>query len=233
MGNKIEQELPNKKIISIESMNTLNEGLESVEYIYLKPSDFLKLKESHSILEELSNLPETMTLYIKKANIFKRNKEYLKSIKFYEMALVKMEDLKHPKLLDTYKNLGDCYKSLSDYEKSILNYLKFINLRKEKFGEHDIELISTYVQLGRVYFKNGDPSKAIALFNKSGKILDKFIDKNEITSKIYWNLAFGYYRAGKICRAIKYYEISYRITEYSKSSYYQDLIKVINKINSN
>jgi CHAT domain-containing protein/Tfp pilus assembly protein PilF len=132
---------------------------------------------------------------------YEKAEEYL--YKALEIGLNKLSK-KHPRVADSYHNIGVVYKNKGDYDKAIEYYSKSLAARLETQGEKHLKVANNYDGIGVVYRIKGDYNKALEYIYKSLVIkLETQGEMHPDVARSYNNIAGVYWNKGDYDKALE------------------------------
>ena len=179
-----------------------------------------------SLFEEIGNFEESqdgykkslkiLTKYFKDNNadlanlynnigvLFFKKKEFLKSKKYYLLAIENLNPEKDWKLISTiFNNLGIIYDEKSDYDMALLYFEKSLEIRLSNYNKYHFEISNSYNNIGSVYRKIKSIDKAKYFYNLALTIRRRNIEYNiNGIARIYNNLAILYNQEGNWIKSI-------------------------------
>lgn len=103
-------------------------------------------------------------------NSYLQLKDYEGALSFHQKALeIRLKVFKdewHPRMLNSYNNLGICYGELGQYKLSETYFLKAFEINKKRYGEVHPAIADYLWNLGNFYSKISDYDKALKAFEK-------------------------------------------------------------------
>jgi len=124
-----------------------------------------------------------------------------------------------------FNHLGQCQQAIRLYEKSIETYQKHL--------PNDLGLVSTYQNIGMLYYKLGDFKKALSFSETALALQQQLLSSKHLDLvKSYHNIGLIYQHMGEYEKALSYYEACLAIQQKLLDSRHHDLISSYNNIGS-
>ena len=120
-----------------------------------------------------------------------------------------------------------------NYIKSIEFFLNALKLKKQILDENDIEISTSYNNIGRVYEHRGnsDYPKALSYYKKSLAIREKILGKEHLATAQSYNLiGLFYHYMGDYSKAISYYKKTLAISKKNLGDEHPTIATIYNNI---
>lgn len=206
----------------IKIMNSLNKSPKKLEKIYFILAIYYKAREKHQkaiqnfenskiLFLNISsiNYKDFISIYYNIASSYEGIYNNMKAIENYENCLKVMETFLYfddSLLLNIYNGLGRMYYRI-DISKSIGFLLKSKDLIENSKSLNQVQLATTYVNLGTFYSLTKENKKALVFFKKSLKIKENLTNADQyFCVELYINMASNYKNLNKRKKALEMYE---------------------------
>lgn len=131
-----------------------------------------------------------------------------------------------------FNHLGQCQQEQGEYHKAIRLYEKSIETY-QKHLPNDLGLVSTYQNIGMLYYKLGDFKKALSFSETALALQQQLLSSKHLDLvKSYHNIGLIYQHMGEYEKALSYYEACLAIQQKLFDSRHHDLISSYNNIGS-
>jgi signal transduction histidine kinase len=104
---------------------------------------FKYLIQAEKLLEEVKYKSDLIAVYRDLGYYYKKEKDYKKTIEYYEKSLLLAKNLKEkPYQKDAYKGLYEVYSVIGNYNKAFINQSKYITIKDSLFTKENIKEIN-------------------------------------------------------------------------------------------
>jgi len=149
--------------------------------------------------------------YLEKGNLYLKDNANLDSsgIYFEKAASLYGQHNLWENLFEARNKAGETLRKKGKLDKSEELTQTIINHAREKLGEENLVLISSYNNLGEIYSSRGDYEPAQEYFEKALQIRLKLLGKNHLDVALsYDNLGVNYDFMGQYEKALEYYQMA-------------------------
>ena len=190
------------------------------------------------LAEELYGFEHEKTAHSYKGigEVYWRQGNYLKSIKYHQMALEIRKRVCGINNIDTatsYNEIGLISKAQGDYKNAMECFEKALAVFEEVLGKDHPYIAVSFNNIGEVYFAQGDYGNALEYFEKALKIKERFaaLDRPSIATT-YNNIGTVYQLQGNFREASEYYKKALAIDETFLGKDHPSTIRDYNNIGS-
>jgi len=132
-----------------------------------------------------------------------KSNNYAQALDYYFKTLAIREKVlgkDHPKVADSYNNIGNVLNSQSKYEEALEYYFKTLAIREKVLGKDHPNVAVAYNNIGNVLFNQGKYEEALEYHFKALAILEKVLGKDHP------NVADSYNNIGNVLNSQSKYE---------------------------
>ena len=215
-----------KKLISVsrpdtQKVNLLTTLAQKMQFIN-PDSSILLYTEAAALSEKLLWPKGIIQSFIKLANFFQRNGDYLTALDYSKKALQVCERIEKSNSGDQEKrivkylkskaigNVGITYWYKGDFPMALECYLKGL-YTSEELGNKD-GIASAYANIALLYSGNGESTRALEYYLKAKKILEELHDTSAL-ARNYGNIGLLYTDKKDYGSALKYHELALKFAE--------------------
>eukprot|EP01063_Lacrimia_lanifica_P022964 TRINITY_DN30481_c0_g1_i1.p1 TRINITY_DN30481_c0_g1~~TRINITY_DN30481_c0_g1_i1.p1 ORF type:complete len:344 (+),score=139.99 TRINITY_DN30481_c0_g1_i1:56-1033(+) len=129
--------------------------------------------------------------------------------------------------------LGSCHQQLQSFETALKFYEACVSaLQADGSADENQGIVSPLVNMGLLYFRSGDPGRAMAKLKRAQSIVEKQLSTDRMTcADLYHNIGVVHDHQHELQKALQYYSKSLRVREKFEETREQQLLLALTKEN--